>query len=500
MKLTLLALVVLSALNAQMINLETQVTHQLQPANAGLGKVPGTVIPTTCSVGQVFVKTNSAEIYICTATDVWSLATGGGSGTVTFVEFTGGLISIANPTTTPSFTISGNSGGLPYFDTGSTWSSTPALTLNRPLFGGGAGAAPFAGTVSGNTTQLATWSGAATAARCVHTDVNGNLTISAADCGAGAGNMTITTGSGDPVGACTAAQDWYQDTSTTPKRPWYCDTSGTWRLIVTSSGSGAFSITGPFQATPSSPAVGSVTQYFDSTALVAASVGSGGVVGYNVKNGTCGAGEWVSDITAGALTCSAPTPGGVVTIVDELILQVGAHNTEAGSATPAGFWDIPDLTTGATFTTMGTGGGGNGLGAFGFAQTDSPTILHRRMLPSTWTGAVDVQIVWVDDTTGSGNVKWIVDTGCAALGSGNYAYDSGTAGNISFNASSNVTTASGAGGTMPKSSVASSVAVTNCAAGYQFFLRIARDNSVGSNVAGLVKIAYVILTIRRTSS
>ncbi len=310
------------------------------------------------------------------------------------------------------------------------------------------------------------------------------------------GNMLITTGTGDPSGACTAAQAWYQDTSTTPKRLWYCDTSATWRMIVTTSGTGAFSITGPFQATPATPAAGSVTEYFDSTAKVAASVGDGGVVGYQVKNKTCDAGKFVSDVTSGAVTCDTPA-GGAVTILDDIMLQVGANNTASGGAYPSGFWDVPDVTTDATFTTMGVGSSGDGLGVFSFSNSNSPTILHRRVLPSTWTGAVDVKIVWVDEAVGSGNVKWIVDIGCAAFASGNYTYNSGTWGQVPFNASSNVTTASG---TAPMASSVTSVAVTNCAASSQFFLRIARDNTVGSNVAGAVKVAYVILTIRRTSS
>lgn len=67
---------------------------------------------------------------------------GGGSGTVTNVSFTGGLITVANPTTTPSFTVAGTSGGIPYFDSASTWASSAALAANSLVKGGGAGVAP----------------------------------------------------------------------------------------------------------------------------------------------------------------------------------------------------------------------------------------------------------------------------------------------------------------------------------------------------------------------
>ncbi len=67
---------------------------------------------------------------------------GGGSGTVTSVSFTGGLVSVANPTTTPAFTVAGTSGGIPYFSSASTWASSAALTANALIKGGGAGVAP----------------------------------------------------------------------------------------------------------------------------------------------------------------------------------------------------------------------------------------------------------------------------------------------------------------------------------------------------------------------
>lgn len=67
---------------------------------------------------------------------------GGGSGTVTSVSFTGGLISVATATTTPALTVAGTSGGVPYFSSASTWASSGALTSNALVLGGGAGAAP----------------------------------------------------------------------------------------------------------------------------------------------------------------------------------------------------------------------------------------------------------------------------------------------------------------------------------------------------------------------
>ena len=74
------------------------------------------------------------------ATDVEWVTTG--AGTVTSVSWTGGLVSVANATTTPAFTVAGTSGGVPYFSSGTTWASSGVLASNALVIGGGAGGAP----------------------------------------------------------------------------------------------------------------------------------------------------------------------------------------------------------------------------------------------------------------------------------------------------------------------------------------------------------------------
>jgi len=71
-----------------------------------------------------------------------SLTATGGSGTVTSVGWTGGIVSVATATTTPAFTIAGTSGGIPYFSSASTWATSAALAANALVIGGGAGVAP----------------------------------------------------------------------------------------------------------------------------------------------------------------------------------------------------------------------------------------------------------------------------------------------------------------------------------------------------------------------
>jgi len=97
--------------------------------------------------------TTSVSGYL-TSTD-WTTFNNKGSGSVTSVSFTGGIISVATGTTTPAFTVAGTSGGIPYFASGTTWASSAALTQYGVVYGGGAGAAPVA-TAAGTTGQVLT--------------------------------------------------------------------------------------------------------------------------------------------------------------------------------------------------------------------------------------------------------------------------------------------------------------------------------------------------------
>jgi hypothetical protein len=100
--------------------------------------------PSFGSAGQFLTSQGSA------ASPTW---TSGGSGTVTSVGWTGGIVSIATATTTPAFTITGTSGGIPYFSGANAWASSAALTQYGIVYGGGAGNAPVA-TAAGTTGQF----------------------------------------------------------------------------------------------------------------------------------------------------------------------------------------------------------------------------------------------------------------------------------------------------------------------------------------------------------
>lgn len=179
----------------------------------GIGTGTATITPTTSTISytngstytsaaaNMALTTGQCAFVYSNNTDYFAIKIGGGggSGTVTSVAetFTGGLISVAgSPITTSgtfALTVAGTSGGIPYFNSATSWLSSGALTVNLPVLGGGAGGAPTVGTVTGNTTQFATWTGATTASRCVHTDASGNLIIAASDCNTGAPALSAIT-------------------------------------------------------------------------------------------------------------------------------------------------------------------------------------------------------------------------------------------------------------------------------------------------------------------
>ncbi len=152
-----------------------------------------------------------------------------GSGTVTSVGFTGGIVSVANPTTTPAFTVAGTSGGLVYFSDATHWASTPAaMGAGQFVLGGGAGTTPttsfsvvtvakggtsFSSYTKGDTicpsgsttlTKLAV----GTDAQVLTADAASTCGIKWADASSGSGNVStaVTLTSGLPViGAGTSA-------------------------------------------------------------------------------------------------------------------------------------------------------------------------------------------------------------------------------------------------------------------------------------------------------
>ena len=147
-------------LNQNTTGTASNVTGTVAITNGGTGETAKTAafdaLSPTTTKGDLIVSDGTDNIrlgvgsntHVLTADSTepsglkWSPAGGGGSGTVTSVGWTGGIVSVGTPTTTPAFTIAGTSGGIPYFSSASTWASSGVLAANALVIGGGAATAP----------------------------------------------------------------------------------------------------------------------------------------------------------------------------------------------------------------------------------------------------------------------------------------------------------------------------------------------------------------------
>jgi hypothetical protein len=145
-----------------------------------------------------------------------------GLGSVTTVGFTGGLITVATPTTTPALTVAGTSGGIVYFSSASTWASSAALTQYGVVYGGGAGASPVA-TAAGTTGQVLTattggaptWANPATSGTVTAVSVVSANGFAGTSSGGATPALTLTTtitgllkGNGTAISAAVANTDY----------------------------------------------------------------------------------------------------------------------------------------------------------------------------------------------------------------------------------------------------------------------------------------------------
>ncbi len=167
---------------------------QFSVANTGLLSVRARVTVWSSGQAAVVATTGSTRQSL-----VSSGGGGGGSGTVTSVDaqFSGGLVtSSGGPVTnsgTITFNVAGTSGGVPCFNSASTWTSSAALGANLPLIGGGAGACVGAGTRQGNTTKFVTFAGSAPATSdCAQFDASGNLATAGGPCASSGANPALS--------------------------------------------------------------------------------------------------------------------------------------------------------------------------------------------------------------------------------------------------------------------------------------------------------------------
>ena len=246
----------------------------------------------------------------------WTTPSG---GTVTSVGFTGGVVSVATPTTTPAFTVAGTSGGIPYFSSATTWATSAALAANALVVGGGAAVAPSTVT-TGTNVLTALGVNVGTAGAVV---VNGGVLGTPSS-----GTVTNLTGTASiningSVGATTASTG----------------------AFTTLSASSTVSGTGFTTYLASPPAIGGTTAAAITGTTITANTG---LVGPH--NGTVGA----TTPATGVFT----TIGG--TTITASVAFSGPHNGTVGATTPAtGAFTTLTANSNSTFT------GGHGKNAFG---------------------------------------------------------------------------------------------------------------------------------------
>lgn len=121
----------------------TSATTATNLAGGAAGSLPYQT--STGVTSMLAAGTNGQVLTLASGVPTWA---SGASGSVTSVAqtFTGGLISVSGSPITSSgtlaLTVSGTSGGIPYFSGASTWASSGTLAANALVVGGGAGFAP----------------------------------------------------------------------------------------------------------------------------------------------------------------------------------------------------------------------------------------------------------------------------------------------------------------------------------------------------------------------
>lgn len=340
-----------------------------------------------------------------------------GSGTVTINPATSGTMdNVAIGATTPSpgiFTtlgLKGSGSGLvtvqPQAAAGTYNFNLPttAGTPGQPLISGGGISTPMSfGTLSGNTTEFATVSGALTNTHCVRVDASGNLTDSGSVCASGSG--TVDSG--------TAGQIPYYATSTN-------EVGGNANLTI-SSGALSVGVTGA--------AAGSVILGGSSTGAITIK-GSGSAIGTYNYNLPTTAGTAGGPLLSGGGGASAMTFGTISGNTTKFATAIGSY-TPGNCVSADANGNLVD-----NGTPCGSGGSGTVVsstaGQLGYYPTSTNTIAGNSSVTIS-SGALTLGV----PTTAQGQVKLsgatsgtITITGQAAAGT--YEFDmpitAGTAG------------------------------------------------------------------------
>lgn len=484
-------------------------TYKWHPADHRIG----TTLPAVCSVGQMFFKSDAVagqNLYGCTSADTWAVLSGGGGGGGSVWGLILGTLS--NQTDLDS-ALSGKSStshdhAASYSAIGHDHAATYAAIANGVTNGdshdhvGGDGAAINLGTAITGTLGLAnggtnqtSW----TSSRCVQVKADGSGLESASGVCATGGASYVAGSSGGIVINTTPEPDEIDiDTAVIPRKAisetiaglWTfslggiltpmtlptCNAGNTGRIISDSGDSNKFKFCDGSSWTTFASGSGDVTaaSSFGADNRIIRSDGTGKGVqstGITIDN---------SDVITGA-NLNVEGTSNVITTVHKLWWPAAfCRNTTAES-----MWDTP--TSNSVGVACATGGVTT-RGIATFADSGTASMHKNLMLPSDWTGAVDVTIKWLSPQT-TGSAVWQVATACVADGEAEYP---------SWNTASTVTDATKGSANYLNDATITGVTTTGCAAGELMFVRLLRDPTHVSD--DLTYAAYVVgmeITIRR---
>lgn len=210
----------------------------------------------------------------------------------------------------------------------------------------------------------------------------GVATPSIAAPGTDYGNMNIATTTGaDPSGACTQGYGWVLRTDVSPRTLWYCDVSGTYRQVLTSSGTGPYQVTSATGTAPATPASGSLSCWMDSTSNTWQCVDSGGNASTTVHGATATTHQFVTNVdSTGTQQKAQPAAADVSGLANQLVGVGGTSQTARNRINLIAGSNVtitPSDNAGSNSTDVtisSTGGGSTGVG--------------RAVLSATW-GAIN---------------------------------------------------------------------------------------------------------------
>ena len=224
------------------------------------------------------------------------------------------------------------------------------------------------------------------------------------------GGSNTTSGLGAPTGACMTGAI-YNDTLN--GNTWICENPSTWQKVLTTTNVGEFVMTGQNGSTPSTPASGSSSLFFSSTAKAGQSLDDTGGLATMVRPTDCSAGvQLVQKINPdGTVTCAAPASPPVAPIT--YVFPAGSGS----SASPQmGAWWQSGSTTAVCPA-------GTPFQCFLHWNSGMNILAVTTSIPHAWTsGAVSVTLEYQGDGTGN-SIQPAVSSGCVNNGSTAYVFN-----------------------------------------------------------------------------